>query len=154
MLNTKTGMVDKAELIKRIQQQAREKQVRWTDQRKVIIERFIESDHHISVEDLHQSVRQIDPSVSPATVYRTMNLLVDIGMAVKRNFSEGSAHFELIVDREHHDHLIDVDSGDVHEFTNEEIEELQHLVAKQLGYDLVDHRLVLYGKRLKQSDEV
>ena len=145
-------MADVPNLLKNIQQRARDKGVRWTDQRSVIVKTFLEAGHHVSVEELHAKVKEIDPSVSPATAYRTMNLLVELGVAVKRIFGEGSAHFELLVDRDHHDHLIDVDSGEVHEFTNEEIEELQKIVAKQLGYDLVDHRLILYGKRITDSD--
>ena len=144
-------MADKAELLARIHQKVKQKKIRWTDQRKVIIETFIASQDHVAVEDLHQEVRAIDPSVSAATVYRTMNLLVEIGVAVKRIFSQGSAHFELLVDRTHHDHLIDVDNGEVYEFVNEEIEDLQRLVAARLGYELTDHRLVLYGKRVKPA---
>ena len=145
-------MVDNSGLLKTIQAKARDKGVRWTEQRDVIVQTFIDCGEHVSVEDLHAEVKKIDPSVSPATAYRTMNLLVELGIAVKRIFGEGSAHFELVVNRDHHDHLIDVESGEVHEFTNDEIEELQKLVAKQLGYDLVDHRLVLYGKRLSDSN--
>ncbi len=144
-------MIDREELLARIREEAKLKNVRWTGQRKVIIETFIDSGHHISVEELHKEIKEIDPSVSAATVYRTMNLLVEIGVAVKRIFDQGSASFELVVDRKHHDHLIDVDTGDVHEFTNDEIEELQKVVAERLGYELIDHRLVLYGKRVKQE---
>lgn len=147
-------MVDKDELLARIRQEAKRKRVRWTEQRRSIVETFINSGRHISVDELYQEVRNIDASVSPATVYRTMNLLVEIGVAVKRIFDQNSATFELIVDRNHHDHLIDVDTGEVHEFTNEEIEELQRVVAKRLGYELTDHRLVLYGKRLTDETQV
>lgn len=144
-------MIDRDELLQRIREKARSNHVRWTDQRRVIIEAFIDSDHHTSVEELHKHIKRIDPSVSAATVYRTMNLLVEIGVANKRLFDQGSASFELSVDRKHHDHLIDLDTGDVHEFTNEEIEVLQKAVADRLGYELIDHRLVLYGKRVKNS---
>ena len=131
-----------------IKDEVRRCEVRWTSQRQIIVERFIQFKGHHTVEAFYEEVRKDDDSISMATVYRSFNLLVDIGVAVKRVFDEGPATFEYILNRDHHDHLIDVDSGDIIEFVDEEIEILQKMVAKQLGFELEDHRMVLYGKRL------
>lgn len=130
-----------------IRTEVRRCQVRWTEQRAVIVEQFIKRPGHHVVEDFYELIKRQDESISMATVYRTFNLLVDIGVAVKRVFGDGAGTFEYIHKRDHHDHLIDVESGEIIEFVNDEIEVLQKMVAKQLGFELHDHRLVLYGRK-------
>jgi len=93
----------------------------------------------------------LDPKISIATVYRTVKLFEEYGAIEKHEFKDGRSRYEAIEDH-HHDHLIDIESGEIHEFTNEEIEEIQRSVAKSLGYRLVDHRLELYGIKLKKNN--
>ncbi len=139
-----------AEQLQYIKTEVKRCQVRWTAQRQVIVEHFIANKGHYTVEDFFGAVSVQDSSISMATVYRTLNLLVDIGVAVKRVFGDGPATFEFILNRDHHDHLIDVDSGEIVEFVDEDIERLQQLVAEELGYDLHDHRMILYGRKIKK----
>lgn len=134
-----------------IRTEARKRNVRWTHQRQSIVEAFISSEGHLTVDDLVNRVRRIDATVSSATVYRTMNLMVDIGVAVKRDFGTGSASFECIVDKEHHHHLIDMRSGAVVEFTSAELERVKRQIAKRLGYRLVHHHLELFGVPLDED---
>lgn len=114
-----------------------------TDQRKMIIRVLSESGDHPSVEIIHQRAHTLDPAISIATVYRTMRLFEEAGIIEKHDFGDGRARYEEISD-EHHDHLIDMKSGKVIEFSNEEIEKLQRAVAEKFGYKLVGHRLELY----------
>lgn len=135
-----------------IRSETRRCQVRWTSQRETIVRHFIAHHQHFTVDAFYEEIHAIDAQISMATVYRTLNLLVDIGVAVKRLFGDGPATFEYIHDREHHDHLIDVESGEIIEFVDEEIEELQRIVARQLGFKLSDHRLVLYGRKIGEGN--
>lgn len=118
--------------------------MRMTDQRRVIARVIEESFDHPDVEELYRRASDIDPKISLSTVYRTVNLFEEAGLVTKHDFKDGRARFELIPD-EHHDHLIDIRSGKVIEFRNEEIEAIQEVIAKRLGYRLVDHRLELYA---------
>lgn len=118
--------------------------MRMTDQRRVIARVIEESFDHPDVEELYRRASTIDPKISLSTVYRTVNLFEEAGLVTKHDFKDGRARFELIPD-EHHDHLIDIRSGKVIEFRNEEIEAIQEVIAKRLGYRLVDHRLELYA---------
>jgi Fur family transcriptional regulator, ferric uptake regulator len=102
------------------------------------------STDHPDVEELYRRAAEIDPKISLSTVYRTVNLFEEAGLITKHDFKDGRARFEQNPD-EHHDHLIDVRSGQVIEFRNEDIEAIQELIAQRLGYRLVDHRLELYG---------
>ncbi|GAB2186254.1 Fur family transcriptional regulator [Roseibium sp. LAB1] len=122
-----------------------EKGMRMTEQRRVIAS-VIEaaSDEHPDVEELYRRSVAIDPGISISTVYRTVKLFEDAGMIERHDFRDGRSRYETVPD-EHHDHLIDLRSGQVIEFRNEEIEALQEFIAKKLGYRLVDHRLELYG---------
>ncbi len=104
------------------------------------------------MEELHRRAVKIDDKISIATVYRTVKLFEDAGILERHDFREGRARYEPVTD-EHHDHLIDMNSGEVIEFRNEEIEELQRAVARKLGYKLVDHRLELYGVKIKTGDD-
>jgi Fur family ferric uptake transcriptional regulator len=126
--------------------------MRMTEQRRVIARVLEAATDHPDVEELYRRASAIDERISLSTVYRTVNLFEEAGLVTKHDFKDGRARFELIPD-EHHDHLIDIRSGKVIEFRNEEIEAIQDLIAKRLGYKLVDHRLELYAVPLKDSDK-
>ncbi len=119
-----------------------------TGQRRTIAQTISESDDHPDVEELHRRAARLDDNISIATVYRTVKLFEDAGILERHDFREGRARYEQVTEK-HHDHLIDMNTGDVIEFRNEEIEELQRLVAEKLGYKLVDHRLELYGVKIR-----
>jgi Fur family ferric uptake transcriptional regulator len=127
-----------------LEEQCAQKGMRMTDQRRVIAQVIEASADHPDVEELHRRAATVDPKISLSTVYRTVNLFEEAGLVTKHDFKDGRARFEPIPD-EHHDHLIDIRSGTVIEFRNEEIEAIQELIAKRLGYRLVDHRLELYA---------
>jgi len=131
----------------RIENLCREKGLKMTEQRRVIARVISESDDHPTVQELYERAKASDDSISLATLYRTIKLFEDAGILDKHDFGGSSARYEEISD-EHHDHLIDVDTGEVVEFTNEQIERLQEVVARQLGYRLVGHRLELYGVKV------
>ena len=118
--------------------------LKMTGQRRVIARVIAGSSDHPDVEMLYKRASAIDPNISIATVYRTVKLFEEAGITQKHDFGDGRARYEPAGD-EHHDHLIDIKTGKVIEFANEEIEELQKLIAKKLGYKLVDHRLELYA---------
>jgi Fur family transcriptional regulator, ferric uptake regulator len=128
--------------------------MRMTEQRRIIAQVIEAATDHPDVEELYRRASDIDPRISLSTVYRTVNLFEEAGLVTRHDFKDGRARFELIPD-EHHDHLIDVRSGKVIEFRNEEIEAIQEVIARKLGYRLVDHRLELYAVPLdkkKQED--
>lgn len=127
-----------------------EKGLRMTGQRRVIARVLSESNDHPDAEELHRRASSIDPHISIATVYRTVRLLEESGILERHDFRDGRSRYEEVPD-EHHDHLIDVQTGKVIEFHNDQIEELQRLVAEKLGYKLIDHRLELYGVALDIS---
>lgn len=124
--------------------------MRMTEQRRTIAEILSDSDDHPDVEELHRRAVSRDANISIATVYRTVKLLEEHGILERHDFRDGRARYED-ADRDHHDHLIDVASGDVIEFVDKEIEKLQQKVAERLGYELIGHRLELYARR-KPSD--
>lgn len=121
--------------------------LKMTGQRRTILRVLSESDDHPSVETVYERAREADNSISIATVYRTLNLLDDLNLVQRHDFNEPHARFE--VNLEHHHHLVDLESGEVIEFQNEEIEHLKVKIAKELGFELLDHRLELYGRRIK-----
>ena len=129
--------------------------VKLTDQRKTIARVISESKKtygeadHPDVDELYKRVSNIDPKISIATVYRTVKLFEESGIVEKHDFKGGKARYEQSPD-EHHDHLIDVNSGEIVEFVDKDIEKLQNEVAKRLGYKLVDHKLELYGSKIKK----
>ena len=125
------------------------KGVRLTDQRKLVAKIMSESKDHPNVDELHKRVHKIDSKISIATVYRTVKLFEESGIIAKHDFKGNKARYEQ-TSKEHHDHLIDVNTGQITEFVNKDIEELQEQVAKKLGYKLVDHRLELYGTKIKK----
>ena len=132
-----------------IEERCKQKGVKLTDQRKLIAQTMSNSHDHPNVDELHNRVSKVDPKVSIATVYRTVKLFVETGILTKHDFKGGKARYEELPDS-HHDHLIDVQSGEIVEFVNEEIEKLQKTVAEKLGYQLIDHRLELYGIKKKK----
>ena len=138
-----------------IEEKCQKKGVRLTDQRKIIAKVLSESKEvygskdHPDVDELHKRVSDIDKKISIATVYRTVKLFEESGIIARHDFKGNKARYEQTTD-EHHDHLIDVNTGEITEFVNEEIEKLQKQVAEKLGYKLVDHRLELYGSKIKK----
>ncbi len=123
-----------------------------TEPRRVIARVLSTATDHPDAEELHRRANAQDASISLATVYRTVKLFEDAGIIQAHDFRDGRARYEEVPD-EHHDHLINVRTGEVVEFHSEEIEELQELIAKKLGFRLVDHRLELYGVPLKDADK-
>lgn len=130
------------------------KGLRLTDQRRTIAQVLEDAEDHPDVEELYARASKIDPNISLATVYRTVKLFEEAGILEKVDFGDGRARYED-AEREHHDHLIDLNTGEVIEFMDAEIEKLQRRVAAKLGYELVDHRLELYAIRRdkKQAKE-
>ena len=126
------------------------KGIKLTHQRKVIAKVVSKAIDHPDANLIFKRSTKIDSRISMATVYRTMKLLEDCGIVLVRDFGDGRARYE-IASNEHHDHLIDIEDGKVIEFVDDQIEKLQHDVAKKLGYDLTGHRMELYGKKIKKD---
>lgn len=136
----------------RIEKLCIEKGLRMTEQRRVIARVLSVSTDHPDAEELHRRASQEDPRISLATVYRTVRLFEEAGIIERHDFRDGRSRYEEVGD-DHHDHLIDLKSGEVIEFVNDEIEKLQEAIARKLGYKLVDHRLELYGVPLQNADD-
>lgn len=136
----------------RIEKLCVDKGLRMTDQRRVIARVLSAADDHPDAEELHRRAAAEDPRISLATVYRTVRLFEEAGIIERHDFRDGRSRYEEVGD-EHHDHLIDLKTGEVVEFVNEEIERLQEAIARKLGYRLVDHRLELYGVPLKSAED-
>ena len=132
----------------RIERMCMDKGMKMTEQRRVIARVLSEADDHPDVEEVYKRSSDIDPKISIATVYRTVRLFEEANILERLDFGDGRARYEEVPEN-HHDHLIDVQSGKVIEFQNEEIEALQQRIAKEFGFELVGHRLELYGKPLK-----
>jgi Fur family ferric uptake transcriptional regulator len=130
--------------VTRIEQLCADKGLRMTEQRRVIARVLSEAEDHPDAEELYRRASAIDPHISIATVYRTVKLFEDAGILERHDFRDGRSRYEEVPDA-HHDHLIDLQTGRVIEFRNEDIERLQRLIAEELGFELVDHRLELYG---------
>jgi Fur family ferric uptake transcriptional regulator len=126
-----------------------EKGLRMTEQRRVIASVLSDADDHPDAEEVYARSAKHDDKISLATVYRTLRLFSEAGIIDAHDFRDGRARYEA-ADADHHDHLIDLSTGDVIEFVDEEIERLQERIAEKLGYELIDHRLELYGKPLKK----
>lgn len=133
-----------------LEQLCADKGLRITEQRRTIARVLSESEDHPDVEQLHARSAAIDPGISIATVYRTVRLFEDAGILDRHDFGDGRARYEAAPEA-HHDHLIDVESGEVREFVDPELEALQKQIAEKLGYRLVDHRMELYGVRLDRE---
>ena len=143
-------------MIDNIEQKCISKGVKLTDQRRIIAKVISESkseygeSDHPDVDELYSRVSKIDSKISIATVYRTVKLFEEAGILTKHDFKGGKARYEAIVES-HHDHLIDIKSGEIIEFVDDEIEKLQKKVAEKYGYTLVDHKLELYGVKKKSQ---
>lgn len=122
-----------------------EKSLRMTTQRELILKTFCKQKKHVTAEQLYDILKKLDSSIGHATVYRTLKLLTEAGIARELNFGEGSVRYEPDLDKEHHDHLVCVKCGEHIEFLDEEIEKLQNRIVEKYGYELVDHSLNLYG---------
>jgi len=131
-----------------IEQRCISKGVKLTDQRRIIARVMSESDDHPDVDELYTRVSKIDTKISIATIYRTVKLFEEAGILTKHDFKGGKARYEEMRES-HHDHLIDVKTGEIIEFVDDEIEKLQKKVADKYGYELVDHKLELYGVKKK-----
>ncbi len=134
----------------RIENLCVEKGMRMTDQRRVVARVLSQSHDHPDVEELYRRAHEIDPHISIATVYRTVRLFEEAGIIARHDFRDGRSRYEETPDN-HHDHLIDMKTGRVVEFMDDEIERLQALIAQRLGYRLIDHRLELYGVPLEEE---
>ena len=135
-------------MIETIDRKCITKGVKLTEQRKVIAKVMSDSNDHPNVDELYKRVKIVDPKISIATVYRTVKLFEESGILAKHDFKGGKARYEELSES-HHDHLIDVKTGEIIEFVNEDIEKLQKKVADKYGYELVDHKLELYGVKKK-----
>ena len=133
-----------------IEQKCIAKGVRLTEQRKIIARVMSEANDHPNVDELYNRISRIDAKISIATVYRTVKLFEESGIVAKHDFKGGKARYEELSES-HHDHLIDVKTGEIIEFVDEDIEKLQKKVAEKYGYELVDHKLELYG--VKKTSE-
>lgn len=134
-----------------LEEQCVAKGMRMTEQRRIIARVIEGASDHPDVEELYRRAVENDPRISISTVYRTVKLFEDAGIIERHDFRDGRARYETVPE-EHHDHLIDLKTGSVIEFRNEEIERLQEAIARKLGYRLVDHRLELYGVPLSPKD--
>ena len=131
-----------------IEQKCISKGVKLTEQRKIIAKVMSDSNDHPDVDELYNRVSKIDSKISIATVYRTVKLFEESGIVAKHDFKGGKARYEELSES-HHDHLIDIKTGEIIEFVDDEIEKLQKKVAEKYGYELVDHKLELYGVKKK-----
>ena len=129
-----------------IEEKCLAKGVKLTEQRKIIAKVMSSSKDHPDVDELYKRVSNIDPKISIATVYRTIKLFAEEGIVTKHGFKGTKARYEELSES-HHDHLIDIKTGKIIEFVDDEIEELQKKIAEKFGYDLVDHKLELYGRK-------
>ena len=136
-------------MVSSIENKCLKKGLRLTDQRKLVAKVMSDSEDHPDVDELHKRVSKYDSKISIATVYRTVKLFEEAGIVAKHDFKCNKARYEQ-APKEHHDHLIDINTGEITEFVNEDIEKLQKQVAEKLGYKLVDHRLELYGSKIKK----
>jgi Fur family ferric uptake transcriptional regulator len=139
-------------MISRIEKLCNDRGLKMTDQRRVIARVLSDATDHPDVEQVYRRATAIDPRISISTVYRTVKLFEEASILDRHDFRDGRARYEEVPEH-HHDHLIDVQSGRVIEFNNEEIEKLQHAVAEKLGYRLIGHRLELYGVPLVGGKE-
>lgn len=138
-------------MISKIEELCIKKGLRMTEQRRVIARVLSDANDHPDVEQVHRRAAEVDPRISIATVYRTVRLFEEASILERHDFGDGRARYEEVPES-HHDHLIDVESGRVIEFRNEQVERMQREIAEKLGFKLVDHRLELFGVPLGKSD--
>lgn len=137
-------------MISRIEKLCQEKGIKLTKSRQVIARVLSDAKDHPDVEGVWKRATDIDSEVGIATVYRCLKLFEESGIITKHEFGKNKAHYEFEDEDDHHDHLIDVESGEIHEFFNEKLEKIKEEVARELGYELVDHKLELYCKPIKK----
>ena len=143
----------------KIEDKCKSKGVRLTEQRRLIAKVMSDSKEtygskdHPDVDELHKRVNLLDKNISIATVYRTVKLFEEAGIIERHDFKEGKSRYEPLTD-EHHDHLIDIKTGEIIEFVDKDIEKLQKKVAQRLGYELVDHKLELYASKIKKNQKL
>ncbi|TVR11919.1 MAG: transcriptional repressor [Planctomycetota bacterium] len=135
-----------------IEQALRKRGVRWTNQRQAIIEALVGTDRHLTAEELLAEAREVDPSVSAPTVYRTLHLLVEASLVSKRVFQGDSACYEVLLGKGHHHHLIDVENGNIIEFTDEALDALLDKFAAQHGYRIACHKVELFAVPIDKKD--
>ncbi|MDX2263592.1 MAG: Fur family transcriptional regulator [Hyphomicrobiales bacterium] len=140
-------MAKRSQTATRLEQLCAERGMRMTDQRRTIANVLAAADDHPNVEEVHKRAHALDNRISLSTVYRTVRLLKDAGILERREFGDGRARYER-AEEEHHDHLIDIETGRVIEFHDDDIERLQEAIARRLGYELTGHKLELYGRPL------
>jgi Fur family ferric uptake transcriptional regulator len=141
-----------ADITRTLEELCAERGLRMTDQRRVIARILQDSTDHPDVEELYKRSSEVDPRISIATVYRTVKLFEDAGIIERHDFREGRSRYETVPE-EHHDHLINLKTGEVIEFHSPEIEALQEKIAREHGFKLVDHRLELYGIPLPRDEK-
>jgi Fur family transcriptional regulator, ferric uptake regulator len=134
----------------RIEKLCKEKGLKLTKGREVVAKVLSAADDHPDVEEVWRRATVIDAEIGIATVYRSLKLFEESGIITKHEFGKNKAHYEFEDEDDHHDHLIDVESGEIHEFFNEELEKIKEKVANDMGYELVDHKLELYCKPIKK----
>lgn len=138
--------------ISQIEKLCEERNIKLTENRKIIARVLSNSDDHPDVEEVLKRTNKVNPKIGIATVYRAVNMFEEAGLITKHDFgSEGKARYEVLEDDDHHDHLVDITSNEVHEFFNQELEDLQEKIAKKMGFEIVDHRLELYCRPLKKK---
>ena len=138
------------DIIKKLESFCKSNNIKLTPQRRLIAEVLKEAKDHPDIDELFNIIKKLDSSIGIATLYRTLKILEEAEIIEKHYFSnDSSPRYEQIDEDSHHDHLIDINSGEVVEFFNQELENLKTLIAKNLGYELIDHRLDLYGKKIK-----
>lgn len=137
-------------MLKKLEEICQKNGVKLTENRKIIAKVVSEATDHPDVDEILRRANEINPDIGIATVYRTLKLLEEAGAITKHEFGRNRAHYEFIDEDDHHDHLIDISTGKIHEFFNIELEELKEKIAHDMGYELVGHRLDLYCRPLKK----
>ena len=136
--------------VSRIEELCAKNGVKFTHQRRIIADVISKSDDHPAANEVYLRANKVDPRISLATVYRTIKLFEEHKVLGRIDFGGSRARYEELDENSHHDHLIDIESGEIIEFVDEEIEELQMKVAKKLGYKLIDHKMELFGKKISE----
>ncbi|MBL6664872.1 MAG: transcriptional repressor [Rickettsiales bacterium] len=133
-----------------IEKLCEEKNIKLTENRKIIARVISDSKDHPDVDDVYYRSSKINPNIGIATVYRAVRMFEECGVITKHDFGgKGKARYEVLEEDDHHDHLVNIESGEVHEFFNEELEKLKTKVAREMGFELIDHKLELYGRPIK-----
>jgi len=134
-----------------IEKLCEEKNIKLTENRKIIARVISDSTDHPDVDDVYSRASKINPKIGIATVYRAVRMFEECGVIAKHDFGgKGKARYEVLEEHDHHDHLVNIETGEVHEFFNEELEKLKDKVALDIGFELIDHKLELYGRPVKK----